>query len=383
MDKNKTNRIRLLDIFRGFSILGILGINIWIFAYLGNLNYTFTFQNNEWWSSIDTFLRTLALALFNGKFLGVLAILFGVGLHLKYQQSLRKGRPWPGIYLWICLILLVEGFLNFVFVMEYDILMSYAVTAIIASLIVKAGDRAIKWAFISFGGINLVLYLGVTLLIIALQQSRGNISLEDINTVLLYQHGTWGEQIAYRLTNFWELRFEMILGFCSNIFLFLIGVQLMRKGAFSPNEEGKKIRKAMLKYGLLIGLPLNFLVFIPGGIFDLIMRYVFSPLLAIGYMGLFAWLVEKRENFWLWKWIEKTGRVSLSCYLFQNLLCSAIFYGWGINLGGKMNAWSILLTWLFISIVQVLLATLWLRFAKLGPMEAARKAVLRMITNEQ
>jgi uncharacterized membrane protein YeiB len=38
--KNKTNRIRLLDIFRGFAILGILGTNIWIFAYLGDLNYS-------------------------------------------------------------------------------------------------------------------------------------------------------------------------------------------------------------------------------------------------------------------------------------------------------------------------------------------------------
>ncbi|MXQ54212.1 hypothetical protein [Shimazuella alba] len=107
-----------------------------------------------------------------------------------------RSRPWPGIYLWICLILLVEGFLNFVFVMEYDILMSFAVTAIIVSLIIKAGDRAIKWAFISFGGINFVFYLGVTLLIIALQQSRGNISLEDINTVLLYQHGTWWDIVS-------------------------------------------------------------------------------------------------------------------------------------------------------------------------------------------
>jgi uncharacterized protein len=383
MNKSKTNRIRLLDMIRGIAILGILGINIWVFAYLGDLNYIFTFQNNEWWSSIDTFLRTLALALFNGKFLGVLAILFGVGLQLKYQQALRKGRPWPGVYLWICLILLIEGFLNFAFVMEYDILMSYAVTAIIVSYIVKAGDRAIKWAFICFGSINLVLYLGVTLLIFALQRSDGNISLEDINTVLLYQQSTWWEQVTYRLTNFWELRFEMILGFCSNIFLFLIGVQLMRKGAFAPDEEGRKIRKTMLKYGLLIGLPLNFLVFIPGGVFDLIMRYVFSPLLAIGYMGLFAWMVEKREDFWFWRWIENTGRVSLSCYLFQNLLCAVIFYGWGFGLGGKMNAVSILLTWLLISIIQVLLATLWLRFAKLGPMEAARKAVLRMIISER
>jgi uncharacterized protein len=100
-------------------------------------------------------------------------------------------------------------------------------------------------------------------------------------------------------------------------------------------------------------------------------------------MGFFAWLVEKRGDFWLWKWIENTGRVSLSCYLFQNLLCTAIFYGWGFRLGGKMNAVDIIIIWLIISIIQLLLAAFWLRFAKLGPMETARKAVLRIMTNER
>jgi uncharacterized protein len=384
MDKNKSDRIRLLDIFRGFSILGILGINIWVFAYLGDLNYLFTFQNNEWWGSFDIFLRTLSLALINGKLLGVLAILFGAGLQLKYQQSLRKGRPWPGIYLWICLILLFEGFLNFTFIMEYDILMSYAVTAIIVSFIVKAGNRAIKWSIISFGCINLILYLASTLLIFVAQQTSGNISIGNMDTVVqLYQHSTWWEQVIYRLTNFWELRIEMILGFCSNVFLFLTGVLLMRKGAFAPNEKGRKIRKEMLKYGLLVGLPLNFLVFIPGGIFDLIIRYVFSPLLAIGYMGLCSWIVEKREDFRIWRWIENTGRMSLSCYLFQNLICTIIFYGWGVGLGEKMNALGILVTCLIINIAQIIFSVFWLRFAKLGPMEAARKFALRMITNER
>lgn len=382
MNETQGSRIRLLDIFRGIAILGTLGVNIWIFAHLGDINYIFTFQNNEWWNSFDTFLRTFSLALFNGKFLGLLAILFGVGLQLKYEQSLRKGKPWPGVYLWVCFILLVEGFLNFTFVMEYDILMSYAVTAIIVAFIVKLGDKAIKWATISFGSLNFLLYLTVTILIFTLNRQGGDVSL-DLNVTQLYQYSSWWEQVTYRLTNFWALRIEMILSFCSNIFLFLVGVLLMRKGAFSPSEEGKKIRKKMLKYGLLFGIPLNFLIFVPGGIFDLIIRYTFSPILSIGYIGLFAWLVEKRENIGLWKWIENAGKVSLSCYLFQNILCTALFYGWGANLGGKMNSLGVICTLLLISIVQVIVATIWLRYAKLGPMESARKAVLKLITNER
>ncbi|MGG0478035.1 hypothetical protein [Priestia megaterium] len=66
--KNK-ERIRSLDILRGLAILGTLGTNIWLFAYLGDINYIFTFTHNKWWLSGDDFLRILFLSLINGKLL--------------------------------------------------------------------------------------------------------------------------------------------------------------------------------------------------------------------------------------------------------------------------------------------------------------------------
>lgn len=44
-------RIVLLDILRGFAIVGTLGTNIWIFAYLGDLNLVFGNALEPWWSS--------------------------------------------------------------------------------------------------------------------------------------------------------------------------------------------------------------------------------------------------------------------------------------------------------------------------------------------
>ena len=85
------------------------------------------------------FLRMIVLFLVNGKLLGLLTIMFGVGLELKYQQAIRKGNTWPGVYIWTVIFLFVEGFIHFTLVMEYDILMSYAVTAMIVAFIVKAG----------------------------------------------------------------------------------------------------------------------------------------------------------------------------------------------------------------------------------------------------
>ena len=130
------NRIRLLDILRGFAVLGTLGTNIWIFAHLGDLGSITTWNLQGWWETNDL-IRMFVLFLVNGKLLGLLTIMFGVGVELKYRQAFeaeKRGRVFIFGHL---SFLFSEGFLHFVFVMEYDILMSYGVTAVIVAFIIK------------------------------------------------------------------------------------------------------------------------------------------------------------------------------------------------------------------------------------------------------
>lgn len=377
-----SKRIRLLDILRGFAILGTLGTNVWIFANLGDISYVFTYAHATWWSSVDDFLRLTVLFLVNGKLLGLLTVMFGVGLELKYRQSLRKGTAWPGVYLWTSFILLVEGLLHFTLVFEYDILMSYAVTAIIVSFIVKRGDKGINRAMKIIGGCHAAIILLILLVSVYSSFSGANISLGDMDdVVLLYQDGTWAEQIQYRLANFWLLRSEAIFVIPMNIFLFLTGVRLMRVGAFSPDEKGRRIRSKMLRIGLGLGIPLNLLTFVPGGMFDFPIRYLFAPLLSVGYIALIAKIVERKENFWLWSCLEAIGKMALSCYVMQNIVSSVIFYGWGFGLGGKIGSLSTIAIWLLISLLQIGFAVVWLRRFKLGPMESARKYLSRLVVN--
>ncbi|WP_313803570.1 DUF418 domain-containing protein [Cytobacillus sp.] len=373
-------RIRLLDILRGFAVLGTLGTNIWIFAYLGDLSYIFTYDHSAWWESVQDFIRIFILFLVNGKLLGLLTIMFGVGLELKYQQSLRKGNAWPGVYLWTSFILMMEGFIHFTLVMEYDILMSYGVTAIIVSFIVKGGDRVIVRAMKIIGG----LHGGFMLLLLAqgmaLGFSASNVSFGDMKEIVfLYQNGSWIEQIQYRLLNFVYLRTEVIFVIPMNIFLFLLGVRLMRSGVFAPDENGKRQRRKLFKLGLFVGLPLNLLIFVPGGIFDFPVRYLFAPILSLGYLAFIAKIVEETQSFWLWGKLENVGKMSLSCYVMQNIIASIVFYGWGIGLGGKVDSLAIVLIWLFISSLQVIFANKWLQHYKFGPMEAARRYTSRLV----
>ncbi|MFC0414523.1 DUF418 domain-containing protein [Cytobacillus solani] len=373
-------RIRLLDILRGFAVLGTLGTNIWIFAYLGDLSYIFTYDHSAWWKSFQDFIRIFVLFLVNGKLLGLLTIMFGVGLELKYQQALRKGNAWPGVYIWTSFILMMEGFIHFTLVMEYDILMSYGVTAIIVSFIVKGGDRVIARAMKIIGGLHGGFMLLLLVQGIVLGFTASNVSIGDIKEIVfLYQNGSWIKQIQYRLLNFVFLRTEVIFVIPMNIFLFLLGVRLMRSGVFSPDENGKKQRKKLIKLGLYVGIPLNLLIFVPGGIFDFPVRYLFAPILSLGYLAFIAKIVERTQSFWLWSKLESVGKMSLSCYVMQNLISAIVFYGWGIGLGGKVNSVTIVLIWLFISTIQVIFANIWLQHYKFGPMEAARRYTSRLV----
>lgn len=364
-------RIRLLDILRGIAVLGTLGTNIWIFAHLGDLHYITTFGFDSWWS-VNDFLRMLVLFLVNGKLLGLLTIMFGVGLELKYRQALRRGHPWPGVYIWTSVFLLLEGFLHFFLVLEYDILMSYGITAIIVAYIVKGGDKRIRRTMRIFGSFCALLFLFIfSLPFIGAHMSLGSFA----EIVTLYKEGSWLEQVQYRLNNFFILRSEAFFVIPTNIFLFLLGVRLMRAGAFSPDEKGRAIRHRLFHIGLWLGVPLNLLIFVPGGAFDLPVRYFFAPLMSLFYIGLISKIYEKYEHISIWKSFECVGKISLSTYVMQNIIASFLFYGWGFGLGGNLSSLAIIAIWFLIIIAQILFAVLWMKRFTLGPMKMVRKRV--------
>ncbi|MET2871302.1 MULTISPECIES: DUF418 domain-containing protein [Exiguobacterium] len=368
-------RIALIDILRGIAILGTLGTNIWIFAHLGDLKYITT-TNFTGWSSMNDILRFLVLFVVNGKLLGILTIMFGVGMEIKYQQSIRHNKPWIGMYKWVIVFLMVEGLLHYVLVMEYDVLMSYAVTAGIIAVILKRGERAMKRAQWVAGAIH----LGMIALIFTSMLYGPAVSMASSpQLIAIYAEGTWLDQVQNRIMNFMFFRAEAIFIIPLNVMLFIVGIKLMRSGAFSFTERGISIQRKMLIWGLGLGLPLNMLTFVPGGLFDLPVRYLFAPILALGYIGLIAFIVRKGSKWRMWKWLEKTGRMSLSCYIMQNLTATAIFYGWGLGLGGTLNSVEIIGVFCMIVVGQIIIANMWLTKFPYGPVEWLRKGMLQRL----
>lgn len=369
-------RIRLLDILRGFAILGTLGTNVWFFAYAGD-----TFATDQIADEYEngSFLESLVSMFVYGKMLSLLTIMFGVGLELKYQQAKRKNTTWPGTYLWILLFLFIEGFVHFALVMEYDVLMSYAVTGLLVAFIVRGGSRRIKKGMIVSG----VIHLLVTAFLVVFSFSELETESYDESSEPAYEEQlpeTWISQVQDRLQHFLMYREEAIFIIPMNTFLFLLGVRMMRAGVFYANERGQTLRKTLFRMGLWIGLPLNALVFVPNDIVEFVVRYVFSPFLSIFYIAVVAKLLERTESWFMWTWFEYVGKMALSCYILQNVICSLLFYSWGLGLGGQINAPLIVLSWLFISLLQISISALCLNVWRIGPMEYIRSQALRRVT---
>ncbi|ADU29438.1 DUF418 domain-containing protein [Evansella cellulosilytica] len=368
-----SKRILVLDIARGAAILGTLGTNIWIFSNLGNYEVLLGTETTSVFT-LDLILEAIVLFFTNGKFLGLLTILFGIGLELKRQSYIRnnKEKLWIWVYIWGMLLLLADGFLHYLFVFEYDVLMGYAITGIIVALLIKCKTSVIKTVTITLGVIHIVGILLFSILIeiiMRVDEFREEFLMMMNEISYVYLTGSYFDQVLLRLNDFWGMRGEAIAIIPMNILLFLFGVYLVRKGIFRQSPESIQARKKYLFWGLAIGIPLNALMFIPLFSLGVIVRYLFAPLMALGYLMAFHWLVEKRPDRFILRRLSEVGRTALSCYMLQNIMASIIFYGWGFGLGGRVNALQTIAILAFICLSMMVFAHLWLKKFNHGPFE--------------
>ncbi len=363
-------RIAVLDVLRGVAILGTLGTNIWIFTEPGGI-IGFLSRTPRAGSLGDT-IELVARSLANGKFLGLLALLFGIGLELQYRSATRRGARWPGWYLWRAALLLVEGVVHFVLVFEGDVLMAYAVTSVVVAYLVGRSDRAVRAVMIVIAGLQVMLLNAGTLLIMtATGADDGSVSLGDPS---VFSTGGYLDQVLARLDHALLYRSEAVIIVPSSVVLFLLGSRLLRAGVFDDAAHGRRLRTRLTVGGLGVALPLNLATTLAGPDWVLLDRYLLPPFVALGLLGLITTLLlnasgapgRGRRG------LAAVGRTALSCYVFQNLAASALCYGWGLGLADRLagyRPWWVIGAWLGICISFTVLATWWLRFFARGPVE--------------
>ncbi|WP_128431646.1 DUF418 domain-containing protein [Streptomyces cyaneus] len=382
LDSSPTGRrLPLLDVLRGVAILGTLMTNVWIFTGPGGEWGALESGSSEpSFGSLAGAVEGTFSVLANGKFLSLLTILFGVGLAIQYGSAARRGQPWPGRYRWRALFLFGEGTVHFVLVFAWDVLMGYAVTALLVAWLLTRSERAQRRVMWWAAGVHLTVIglLTTALVLTGDGEDGGTVSREVVD---LYAHGDYLDQVTFRLENAMALRMEPVLTFFLLIFLFLLGVRLFRAGAFGADETARRLRSRLLLWGLGLGLPLNVAATLAGPDLFLLARYGTAPLLALGYIGLIGAVVDRvRRPGPLMTGLTSVGRTALSGYVLQNVLCVLVSYGIGLGLAerlGDTGPWWVVGLWATVCAVLMVGSTLWLRRFSAGPLEAVQKWALR------
>ncbi|PSL53644.1 uncharacterized protein B0I31_10891 [Saccharothrix carnea] len=356
-------RIASLDVLRGVAILGTFGTNVWAFTHpRGVTGFLADFGSGAG----DTATALLQM-ITNGKFLGLLSIMFGIGLAIQHRSAVRRGQRWPGWYLWRSALLLFEGLLHYVLVFEFDVLMFYAVVSVLVAYLVGRGPRVqVAWMAV-LGAVNLAVVGLITLALLT-----GGTTIGDPGFVLTTD--SWWGGVRARVEYFAVFRAEGFLVLPLSGLLFLAGVRLFQAGALEDSARGARIQRRLVVWGLGLGVPLNVTTTLAGGDWFAVDRYVCAPLVAFGLLGAITALVNRMraEPGPVRRGVTAVGRSAMSCYIGQNLLASALCYPWGLGLAqrwGHLGPWFTGAVWLLVAALLVVGASWWMRRFPRGPVE--------------
>ncbi|MFI7002130.1 DUF418 domain-containing protein [Nocardia sp. NPDC050175] len=364
------SRLVALDVLRGIAILGTLGTNIWIMTnqqgligYLDELK-----QPATGWLWAERALQQLA----QGKFLGLLTIMFGIGLAIQQGSAQRGGRRWPGKYPIRAGLLLLDGLLNFVFVAEFDVLMGYAVTGLLVAFVLATGERAQRRWLIVAASIHLVMLTAIGLATAFHPRPAPPPRTLDPNP---YADGSFWDLVVFRLQNAGEFRSETVFVFAMSVALFLLGARLFRAGIFRP--EGARMRKWLMIAGFGVAMPIDLIAGIAGnGAYFIVTRYGTAPVVSLGILALVAHFYLRRPRVgFVGRRLTEVGRAALSCYILQNLVASILCYGWGFGLAARVSPDArvpfTVGIYLLVALIIVTGAHFWLRRFERGPVEWA------------
>jgi len=372
-------RIASLDVLRGVAILGTLATNIWIFTdpagFLGYLLEDTASTTPAGWAAVEAVLQQLS----QGKFLGLLTLMFGIGLEIQRRSALRAGRRWPGRYPVRAALLFLDGVLHYLLVVEFDVLMGYAVTGAVVAYLLATSERAQRTWMVAAAGVHVVL-LGLGTAALTAAPAPPAPGVVGPNP---YADGSWWDLVLLRVDNAVLFRIEPVFIQALSVALFLLGARLLRAGALAP--EGAALRRRLLVVGA-VALPVDLALGVFGGTAGTVLaRYGTAPLVALGLLALVVEVVDRRERLGaLGRRLAEVGRMALSGYVLQNVVASALCYGWGLGLASRLDPAvrvpATVALYLAVVAVVVTFAHLWLRRFARGPVEWLWNSSYRALT---
>ncbi len=388
---DSADRIRSLDILRGFAILGILIMNIQSFSMIEAAYLNPTVYGD--FTGINKWIWILSHVFADNKFMSIFSMLFGAGIILMSFKIEDAGKKPAGFHyrriFWLLLFGLVHAYLFW----YGDILVAYAMCALLVYLFRKMKPGwLLFFGFLSmFTGFALYMFFGMTMEFWPEENIQSTMlfwspAVEQIQSELNAYQGTWLEAFHQRVPMTVMMQ---TMVFLVNVSwhaggLMLIGMAFFKLGILSASRSNRFYFISLIS-GLLIGLPLILIgirqnfnhewSFEYSMYFGSLFNYWGSLFVSYAYISMVMLLVRNKAIEWCLKNLANVGRSALSNYLLQTIICTSLFYGYGLGWYGKTDRWQLILIVIGVWIIQVLLTRVWMKQFRFGPAEWAWRSL--------
>lgn len=387
-------RIIDLDILRGIALFGILVVNLYLFSNPIAIVAADSNLWSEWYNQAFLFFSRI---FFEGKFITLFSFLFGLGFYIFTERLKEKGLHERRVFFRRMLLLFLIGMLHIWLLWAGDILAPYALSGMIMMLFLYRTDKTIKvWIGIFVGGFLFLFSLLIAFIIWAMSMPdvAANVKVgftevsEEFQDLLvrgydIYSTGTYSEMMTYRaeeISFVWSGMFFTPMGIPFIIAMFLFGFLIGRQGLLQKPKLLRSLliprRWKMLLPGLMLSLVYAIshlysdpVLFDGWTLLQMFSIMVGAPLLMLGYCGfILNWLNENKATSFLNRFAP-VGRMALTNYILQSVICTTIFYGFGLGLIGQFPPIYILPLAIVIFGLQVKASEWYFKKYKMGPLE--------------
>ncbi len=402
-------RLASIDTLRGVAVLGILGMNIYAYSlpYMAYDNPTvmggFTGPDRlAWW---------ITYMFFSFKIMPVFSMLFGAGLMLMYDRYASKGISFGRFWYRRILLLMMFGAVHGYLLWTGDILFLYSICGLFLYLFRRKTVRKLFIAASIFYIIGFLpnmaggYYFGMIRDDVLPEVERKTAAGEKLTAVEQAQKQTWDETIkhfnpsdedvekdvevfrngypgmvTYRAPLYLAMTTYLLVfgSFWPAMGLMLFGMAFAKLGVFSASRS-KRFYLILAVIGYGAGLPLAYLS-ASGAIADDFsfvesmstrgpLNMLGGPLVALGHVGIVMFACRACLLSGMRRMLSEAGRMALSNYIGQTLICTTIFYGYGLGLYASYGRATLMLLVLAVWIVELIVSLIWLRRFRFGPLE--------------
>lgn len=380
-----TDRIDALDLLRGFAVLGILVMNVQSYGMPGSA-YFFPTSFGDM-SGLNGLVWWIGDLFFESKFITLFSLLFGAGVALMSDRANAAGRGFAGLHYRRMGWLLAIGLIHAYALWHGDILVTYAVCGLWLFLWRRSSVRKLViWSMI-------FLLIGSSMSCLSGWSSRfwpeeTVVEMEEgffppqeeIDTEVADMQGSYAEQSKHRIKGSAFMHATVLpwFMFWRGMGVMLLGMALYRSGFLSGDADVRTYRR-----WLLIGFPIGLALTMWGNWRTLAIEWDVLPSffhlgqysywgsipMALGWISL--WMLIRRSGAaaGLQVRLKAAGRMALTNYLSQTVLCVLIFTGTGLGLFGRVPRIGQAALVVAIWALQLAWSPWWLARFRFGPAE--------------